>query len=80
MALWHVTEKLILLVRLFLKGIILGGGGHKVRGWVKLMLPVGSYLAWERVLAWGLARGDRRDWHWRVGEETRLLVYAHRIG
>ena len=43
---WHITQKLILLVGLFLKGITWDGegqgGAHKVRGWGKLMLPVGS--------------------------------------
>ena len=51
MGMWHVTQKLILLFGLFLKGITRDGGGqggaHKVRGWGKSMLPVGSYLVWE---------------------------------
>ena len=46
MDMWHVTQKLILLPGLFLKEITRSGGGqggaHKVRGWGKLMLPVGS--------------------------------------
>ena len=51
MALWHVTQKVILLVGLSLKGITQGGGGQggacKVHGWDKLMLPVVGYLVWE---------------------------------
>ena len=48
----HVTQNLILFVRLSLKGITRGGGGqggdHKVRGWAKSMLVApGSYLVWE---------------------------------
>ena len=47
---WHVTQKLILLVRLSLKGIIRRGGdqegAHKVRGWGKSVFPVRSYLVW----------------------------------
>ena len=48
MGMWHVTQKLIMLFWLFLKGITLGGGGqesaHKICGWGKSILPVGSYL------------------------------------
>ena len=51
MSMWHITQKLFPLVGLSLKGIIRDGGGqggaHKVRGWVKLTLPVGSYLVWK---------------------------------
>ena len=41
----------ILLVGLFLKGIIRGGGGqggaHKIHRWAKFMFNVRSYLVWE---------------------------------
>ena len=51
MGMWHVTQKPILLLGLFLKGITRCGGGqesvHKVCGWSKSLLPVGSYLVWE---------------------------------
>ena len=59
MDMWHVTQKMILLVDLFLKGITQRRGGqgdnHKVRGWGKSMLPVRSYLVWEG----GLDRDSR---------------------
>ena len=51
MGMWHFTQKVALLLGLFLKGIIQRGGGqgggHKVDGRVKSMLPVGSYLVME---------------------------------
>ena len=51
MAIWHITQKLILLVGLSLKGITCGeegqGDAHKVHGRGKLVLPVGSYLIRE---------------------------------
>ena len=52
-------------------------GAHKVRGWDKSIIYVGSYLVWEGDLhrdsywvisAWG--------WRRRVGEATRPLAYA----
>ena len=46
MGMWHVTQKMILLLWLFLKGITRSGGGQ-VRGWGKSMLPAGGYLVWE---------------------------------
>ena len=56
MGMWHVTQKVILLLGLFLKGITQGGtswGGWG--GWGKLMLLAGSYLVWEG--------GVDGDWH-----------------
>ena len=44
MSMWHINQKLILLLRLFVKMITYGGEGeggiHRVRGWGKSMLPV----------------------------------------
>ena len=51
MGMWHITQKLIMLLGLFLKGIAWGGGGqggaHKVHGWGKSMLSAASYLVWK---------------------------------
>ena len=51
MGMWHVTQKVILLVVLFLIEITQGGGGqggtHKLCVWGKSILPAGSYLVWE---------------------------------
>ena len=51
MGIWHVIQKLILLLGLFLTGITHGGGSqggnHKVRCWGRSMLPVESYLLWD---------------------------------
>ena len=55
MGMLHITQKLILPVRLSLKGTTQGEGGHKICGWGKSMLSVVSYLAWEEGLQW--------DWH-----------------
>ena len=53
-------QNLILFVRLFLKEITRGGEGqgddHKVRGWAKSMLAVGSDLVWEGDLQGDLHR------------------------
>ena len=57
-ALWHFTQKVILLVRLFLKGITVM---EEIRGWGKSMLPVfvlgigrrlACRLVWDNLWGW----------------------------
>ena len=50
MGMWHVTQKLILLVGLSLSETTQGGGqglAYKVHGCGKSMLSSGSHLVWE---------------------------------
>ena len=79
MGMWHVIQKLILLLGLFLKEITRSegsqGDAHKVRGWGKSMLPAGSYLVWE----WGF-HGDLHGLIARagVGELERSMPPMNR--
>ena len=55
------------------------GGGHKIRGWGKLILLAGSYLVWEGGLHGDLHEVILQSWRRTIGEATRPLAYAPMI-